>query len=59
MDQTTKGNMMFFFGSLLALGAFWLILLGATGGGAVRIALGICAGVAAVAVFRVYATSQR
>lgn len=59
VDPTTKGNLLFFFGSILVLVALWLLILGATGSGPLRIALGVCALVAAVFVFRLYATTRR
>lgn len=59
VDPTTKGNMLFFFGSILVLVALWLVIVGATGGGIVRVALGVCAAIAAVAVFRIYAAGRR
>lgn len=59
MDQTTKGNMLIFFGAMLILATFWLIVLGYQQSSPVRIALGVCAAVGAVVVFRVYARSRR
>lgn len=58
MDPTTKGNLLIFFGAMLALAAFWLVVSGLTGGGVFALALGVCAAVGCVAVFRVYAGSR-
>ena len=59
MDPAAKTNLLLFGGSMLVLAAFWLILSGVSGGGALSIAAGVIAGVGAVALFRVFARSRK
>jgi hypothetical protein len=59
MDPSAKGNVLMFFGAMLAVAAFWLLVLGATQGSVLRIVLGVVAVVLAVWVFRAYAASRK
>lgn len=59
MDPTTKGNLLMFLGAMLVLATFWLVFLGLTQGNLLQFAVGVVAGVGAVAVFRAYAAHSR
>ncbi len=58
MDSTTRANLLLFAGSMLVLAAFWFVVLGIGGGGAVQILVGVLCLIGAVLTFRFYGRSR-
>ena len=58
MDPAAKTNLTLFGGAMLVLAAFWLILAGVTGAGALQVVAGVGCAVGAFLVFRMYARNR-
>lgn len=59
VDPTTRANLLLFSGSMLLLGAFWFVVLGLGGGGALQVVAGVGCLIGAVWIFRIFGRTRR
>lgn len=58
MDPAAKTNLTLFGGAMLALAAFWLVVAGLTGAGALQFVAGVGCAIGSFFVFRAYARGR-